>query len=114
MARLPLVSSKSASGVKEYNDVHGERGSSLVMMDRCVFFPVMLSPSISANQGSIRPVTGIARPSLVNRSVRWLVLGLIVMGSVGPVAAAETCRKQMVNGQGVTICCDGNGVCYRK
>jgi hypothetical protein len=31
-----------------------------------------------------------------------------------PSAQAETCRKQFVNGEVVVICCDGNGVCYRK
>jgi hypothetical protein len=31
-----------------------------------------------------------------------------------PSAQAETCSKQFINGEQVTICCDGNGVCYKK
>ena len=42
-----------------------------------------------------------------------LAAGLIFLISMAP-AYAETCRKQIVNGQEVIICCDGNGVCYRQ
>jgi hypothetical protein len=31
-----------------------------------------------------------------------------------PSALAEVCRRQVVNGEVVIICCDGNGVCYRR
>jgi hypothetical protein len=40
-------------------------------------------------------------------------LVVLVLISSGPVLA-ETCRKQVVDGQEVVICCDGNGVCYSK
>lgn len=42
-----------------------------------------------------------------------LAAGFMLVAFTAP-AYAETCRKQIVNGQEVTICCDGNGVCYNK
>jgi hypothetical protein len=40
-------------------------------------------------------------------------LSFLILGFTGS-AYAETCRKQIVNGKEVIICCDGNGVCYNK
>jgi hypothetical protein len=50
-----------------------------------------------------------------SRAIEFAIL--IIVSSLSlpiPSAQAETCRKRSVNGEQVVICCDGNGVCYRK
>lgn len=44
-----------------------------------------------------------------------LIFALAVgLAAGGTSALAEVCRRQLVNGEVVIICCDGNGVCYRR
>ena len=43
-----------------------------------------------------------------------LAAGLAAFHFAASPAAAETCSTRVINGEQVVLCCDGNGVCYRK
>ena len=46
-------------------------------------------------------------------AVSFAIAGAFLWGAALP-GAAETCSNRVINGETVVICCDGNGVCYRK
>lgn len=63
-------------------------------------------PNSRAAIGPPEPLPGLRRGLSI-------LVGLMLLSCLSP-AQAQTCRARIINGQTVVICCDGNGVCYRK
>jgi|688.fasta_scaffold208143_2 hypothetical protein len=68
------------------------------------------SPAQASGNRSFHLVPGLLSGS---RLLCAGLIGLFLSLLAAPVQA-ETCRKQVINNQEVTICCDANGNCYRR
>jgi len=85
------------------------------MADFVLAFPVQI---FNSEDHSLKKLNQRFFSAVNLRRISGAVIGFVLLAATPvltcSIARAETCRRQIVNGVMVTICCDCNGVCYRK